>query len=164
MPDFAPALLSRPLAFVEKVAGYLLGKGYGTSSLEREVGLALSLHGGEPSLVVDVGGNVGEYPAEIRRRCPGARVHVFEPAATNIARLRQRFGADPALIVNPVALADSDGEAFLHADEPGSGMASLAKRDISHVGRSFEHREAIRTMRFERYWRESLAGAPLDIV
>jgi FkbM family methyltransferase len=149
---------------LEKFAAHLQGKGYGTATIARENQLVHQLLGRPPALVVDIGGNVGAYTAELRRRHPQAEIHVFEPSTTNLAKLRRRFGADPKISVQPFAVADEPRKATLFADESGSGMGSLAQRDLTHRGLEFEAQETVEVIRFEDYWRGPLASRPLDIV
>src|SRR3546814_5959809 len=52
-------------------------------SITKEVDLAIRLLGRSPRFVADIGGNVGLYSAEIRRRAPDAKIYVFEPAAVD---------------------------------------------------------------------------------
>ena len=80
--------------FAERVAAYAQGKGYGTASIRQENALVHKLLGKSPTLAVDIGGNLGEYTAEIKRRNPNAEIHIFEPSATNIQKLNKRFVKD----------------------------------------------------------------------
>ncbi len=58
--------------FAERVATYVQGKGYFTTSIRQENALVHKLLGKSPTLAIDIGGNIGEYSAEIRRRNPNA--------------------------------------------------------------------------------------------
>jgi FkbM family methyltransferase len=149
---------------VEKLAAHAQGKGYGTATIARENALVHQLLGRTPRLAADIGGNIGDYSAELRRRHRQLEIHVFEPSGTNQARLRARFAADAGVTVVPLAVSDAAGEATLYADAPGSGMGSLAQRDLQHRGLDFHAQETVRMIRFEDYWRDSLACRPLDIV
>jgi FkbM family methyltransferase len=149
---------------VEKWAARAQGKGHGTATIAREVALAERLLGRRPQLAVDIGANIGNYSAELRRRNPQLEIHLFEPSSTNLLKLRQRFANDARLTVVPHAVADAPREATLFADEAGSGMGSLAQRDLRHRGLDFSARETVSVIRFEDYWRGTLASRPLDIV
>lgn len=149
---------------VERLASYVLGKGYGGATLATEVRLSLKLLGRAPATVVDVGGNVGDWTATMLAAAPDARVHVFEPSAGNVAKLSARFGEDARIAIVPAALSDQPGEVELFADREGSGLASLSRRDLSHHGMTFDYREQVRAIRFEDYWRETLGGRAIDIM
>jgi FkbM family methyltransferase len=113
---------------------------------------------------VDIGGNVGNYTAELRRNNPGLEIHVFEPSAVNVGKLRARFRDDALIRLVPLALSDSSGAASLFADEAGSGLGSLTKRRLDHFRIAFDTEEAVNTIRFEDYWISELQGRPLDLV
>jgi FkbM family methyltransferase len=156
-------LMFRFLAKVERKAAYLRGKGYGTATVEREVEVALWLLGRKPQLVLDVGGNKGAYTAAVRQRAPEAEIHIFEPSAACCAELRARFADDPSMIVNQVALSDQEGQVTLFSDKAGSGLASLAPRDLGHLGIELSKTESVSTIRLEDYWNGQLGGKAIDL-
>jgi FkbM family methyltransferase len=160
---FASATLFKLLERVEGLAARAQGKGYETS-MAREVELLRSVVPRAPSLALDIGGNVGEYTAQLRKVAPQVEIHTFEPAATNVAKLRQRFQYDPNVHIVPLALSDQEGETTLFSDRLGSGMASLTQRKLDHYNISFDRTEAIRAIRFEDYWKQELKERPIDIV
>lgn len=154
----------RGLRIGERMFALAQGKGYGGNSIDAEVKAALKLLRRKPALVIDVGGNVGGYTLELLRKAPGAEVHVFEPSPVNLRKLRATFEHVPNVVVDEHALSSQEGSAVLYSDAPGSGLASLTRRDVSHVGLTFDAQEAIQTMRFETYWRGRLGCRPIDIV
>lgn len=156
-------LMFRFLAKVERKAAYLRGKGYGTATVEREVEAALGLLGRPPKLVLDIGANKGIYAAAVRRRAPDAEIHLFEPSAACCSELRERFAADPAVIVNAVALSDQEGKMTLYSDQAGSGLASLAPRNLDHLGIELSETEPVSTIRLEDYWKRNLGARAIDL-
>lgn len=156
--------LFRVLEGVERRAAYLRGKGYDGGTMEQEARWAHQLLGSPPKLALDIGGNVGHYTAELRRRTSGVEIHVFEPSAVNVAQLTTRFATDKAITIVPSALSNIAGEATLYSNAPGSPLGSLTRRKLDHLGIPFEVREPVSTLRFEDYWREYLGKRPLDIV
>jgi FkbM family methyltransferase len=157
-------LLFRCFGVLERRCGYGQGKGYGTATIRREVAFVRKLLGRRPALAVDIGGNIGDYTAELARNAPDLEIHVFEPAPTNVVKLGQRFAATPGITVVPYGVSDVAGAATLHANEPGSGLASLTKRNLAHFNIEFEHADAVQVLRFEDYWLGPLAGRRVDIV
>ncbi len=164
MASKAPAFLMKLLNFTERAAAYAQGKGYGSTSIGREVDLILSLLPAAPRLAIDVGGNIGEYSAELRRRNPDLEIHTFEPASTNIAKLAERFDQDQRIHIIPCGLSDAASSATLYANEPGSGLGSLTRRNLDHLNVTFDHQEDVRLMRFDTYWAGELGSRPIDIV
>lgn len=158
------SLLFGLLERVERKAAYLRGKGYGTASWNQEVKAALALLGRPPELVLDVGGNVGDYAATMRRMAPGAEIQVFEPSASCYAKLRERFSGDARTRIERVALSDHDGEGTLYADEDGSVLASLTRRDLAHLGIAMDTVETVPVIRLEDYWKSQLGSTNIDVV
>ncbi len=64
------------------------------------------------ALALDVGANVGEWTAAAREL--GARVVAVEPHPSCLMTLRKRFGGDPEVAIEPMAVSDGVGSAVLH--------------------------------------------------
>lgn len=149
---------------VERICAYVQGKGYGSATIIQENKLVHRLLDRSAELAIDIGGNVGEYTAELRRRNPNAEIHVFEPSSTNIAKLRTRFENDGKVQILPFAVSDSAGGATLYSDQAGSGLGSLTHRKLEHFNIDFNVSEVVSTVRFEDYWTSALNRRRLDIV
>lgn len=121
------------------------------------------LLGRKPLLAVDVGANIGDYSDELFRSFPGVEVHAFEPASSNVERLKRRFVGAPGLHICHAALSDQPGNMTLWADKDGSGMASLACRELGHYDITFKPMETVTVMRFDDYWGQHLAGRIIDL-
>lgn len=160
---FAAAIL-RIAARLEKKCAYAQGKGYGAGTIRVENKLVHELLKKAPLLAVDIGGNVGEYSAELRQRNPDLEIHVFEPSSVNVDKLMRRFSGDQRLHVLPYALSDRTDSAVLYSNVAGSGLGSLTQRRLDHFGIDFDVKETVRTIRFEDYWRNSLGCRILDVV
>lgn len=159
-----PLVFFKCLDVLERVAAYAQGKGYGSTTIRQEVKLLHQLLGIRPNLAIDIGGNVGEYTAELRRKNPSLEIHTFEPSATNFEKLNIRFKNDTLVKLVPLAVSDTSGSAALFSNEPGSGLGSLTKRRLEHFNIAFETTETINTLRFEDYWKDVLQKKPLDLV
>jgi FkbM family methyltransferase len=149
---------------VETMASRAQGKGYGSSTIKQENKLLHQLLSSPPRLAIDIGGNVGNYTAEIRRRDPSVEIHIFEPSSTNIQTLESRFSSDPRIKIVPCAVSDSRGAFTLYSDTPGSGGGSLTQRKLDHFGIYFNVKENVSTIRFEDYWVQQLGRRDLDLV
>jgi len=152
------------LRFVERKAAFCRGKGYGSATIRQEVKLVYELLGKLPTLAIDIGGNVGDYSAELRHRNKELEIHIFEPSLENINKLNARFADDRLIKILPYAVSDSHGTATLFADVPGSGAGSLTLRRLDHINVTFCHRETVNTIRFETYWKDVLKRRTIDIV
>ena len=158
------APLFKVARFVERVAAYAQGKGYGSATIRQENALVHKLLGKSPTLAIDIGGNVGNYTAEIRRRNPNTEIHTFEPSATNIQKLNQRFGNDKEITILPYAVSDNASSGTLFSNEAGSGLGSLTQRKLEHFNIDFNVKESVNIIRFEDYWQSNLNSRNLDMV
>jgi FkbM family methyltransferase len=140
------------------------GKGYGASSLKREVRCISLLLNDPPSLAIDVGGNVGGYTSELKTIFPDLNIHIFEPSKTNIEKLKTKFVNDCSIRIAPLGLSNSCGSRTLYSNESGSGLGSLSRRRLDHRNIPFNISEDINIIRFEDYWVNELKSSPIDIV
>jgi FkbM family methyltransferase len=152
------------LNLIERRAAYAQGKGFGTSTTELEVHLIMSLLGSQPRVAIDVGGNLGDYAAALRKRNPLLEIHVFEPSLTNLAKLGARFKDDALVKLVHFALSSKCEKATLFSDYPGSGLSSLVRRRLDHFDIPFDYEERVDTTRFEVYWEKVLDRKSIDLV
>jgi FkbM family methyltransferase len=153
------------LGFCEYSLGFLRGIGYGTSSCESEIAsISKFVVSGKVKLCIDVGGNVGDYTAGLRNRFPKSTIYTFEPSQTNIIKLEARYKDDLSVHIIPNALSDVAATVDLYSDEPGSGLSSLVKRDLSHSNIDFETRELVKAIRFEDFWKDRLDSCYIDVL
>jgi FkbM family methyltransferase len=146
------------------IINYMLGKGYGTSSIKKEFRLSYSLLDKPAAIILDVGANIGTYTAEAISKIPNAQIHLFEPSKNNFEKLQSRFAGNPNIHLNNLAISDISGVANLYTDEYGSGLASLTKRKLEHFDISFDKSEVITTIRLEEYWNNTLHRSVIDIL
>ena len=156
--------LKRRFEKIEQKFARLQGKGFLKDDPRNEVSLLRELLGSNPLVGVDVGGNRGDYAAALRSEFPNMEIHVFEPSSTNLKKLFDRFSSDDKVKILNKALSDSEGQATLHADAPGSGLGSLIKRRLDHFNIGFGVQESVQTIRFEDYWIRQLDRCSLDLV
>ena len=148
----------------ERFFAYLQGKGYGSTTIKQEVNLLAKLLTSKPILAIDIGGNIGDYTAELIKRFPLLEIHTFEPSKKNIQKLISRFKLNENVKVLPYATSNISGSATLFSNEPGSGLGSLTKRNLEHFNIVFDTIEKIDTIRFEDYWKNSLSSKTIDFV
>lgn len=157
-------IVYKAAACLEKYSGAIRGKGFGSFSIGQEVAASIKAIGHTPQLVVDVGGNVGEYALAVRSRAPKADVHVFEPSATNVALLTSTFAGDQKVTVVPLALSDQAGVSKLFADHPGSGLGSLTRRRLDHFDVEMNHFEEVALTTLDQYWSSVLGERAIDLL
>jgi FkbM family methyltransferase len=153
MPLLPSRFAQRRLRRLERIVQRIQGKGYQPPSLADEVWMARRFLPSSGGVVFDVGAHRGEWTRELLSQAPGvAAVHCFEPATVHWPEICAI--ADPRVRLVRAAVSDAAGEATLHANEPGSALASLTRRDLGHMGLRFEHAEPVRTLRLDDYLRE----------
>lgn len=131
---------------IELLARQGQGKGWGTSTIVAEVDAALSLMPPErtgPVVAIDVGANVGKWTAELIRVKPDSKVLAIEPSSTAFSELRALFRNSLNVSVLKTAVGNSNDTRLLFSDFPGSGLASLSKRNLEHFGIQFGHSEVV---------------------
>lgn len=157
-------MLNQLLGLIEKTSAKWQGKGWGTSTVKKEFSAAVSLlNDKDARLCVDIGGNKGIYTDEIIRRYPNGRVTVFEPAKSNVDILNRKYADNTNIVIEQSAVSNDVGEATLFSNEDGSGLASLTKRQLDHIGVDFDNTESIRTIRLEEYWNDVLDRQPISV-
>jgi FkbM family methyltransferase len=149
---------------IEQVASIAQGKGWGTATIVHENAMVLKLLKKEPKIAVDIGGNIGDYSAEIRKNNKNTLIHIFEPSAINIQKLSLRFASDNKIKILPFAVSDNFGTATLFSNEAGSGLGSLTQRRLEHFNIHFNVQEPINTIRFEDYWKNEIKCQIIDIL
>lgn len=82
--------------------------------------------------VLDVGANVGQFAASIRKLLPEARIYAFEPVEECFQELSRANGDDRLFQSFPYALGNEDGTATLNVNDftPSSSLLPMAN---SHV-------------------------------
>jgi FkbM family methyltransferase len=143
---------------------YMLGKGYGTSSIKTEFRLSYFLLDKPAAIILDIGANIGTYTAEAISKIPSAQIHLFEPSKNNFEKLQSRFAGNPNIHLNNLAISDISGVTNLYTDEYGSGLASLTKRKLEHFDITYDKREIITTIRLEEYWNNTLHRSIIDLL
>lgn len=157
-------MIIKLLFFIERVAAHLLGKGWGSGTVEKEFSAALSLlQKNKVNLCLDIGGNKGSYTEQIIKKVPMCNVVVFEPAESNVELLRREFSSIPNVKIEQFAVSKEDGVSTLYSNEDGSGLASLTQRRLDHFSIDFNNTESVRTIRFEDYWKAELNSQNIDI-
>jgi FkbM family methyltransferase len=91
-----------------------------------------------PTVVFDVGANIGLVTSTLRKRFPAATVHAFEPTDDTMAVLRRRLAGDPHVVPRQVAVSDTVGTASFHVDNRthAGGSNSLLEHSANFATRA----------------------------
>jgi len=153
------ALSQKVLEYNVKVSHYLMGVGCGTkvhTSGEMALVRLVDETHNRPCRVFDVGANVGQFAGLITGNCRTAEleIHSFEPSRQAFDQLALRFGDDDRVTLNNFALGSDFGKATLYSDTPASGLSSLTRRDLAHVGRSMDLSQTVKVRTLDSYCEE----------
>ena len=77
-----------------------------------------------PSVVFDVGANVGEWLSLARGALPEAQLHAFEIVETTFAVLQEHFTAAPGVTLNNFGLSDRSGAITMHLFDQSNTLSS----------------------------------------
>ena len=87
-----------------------------------------------PYCIFDVGANQGQFARFAEQQLSGNQfqMHCFEPAASSFELLYEHLHDQAHVMLNQFGLGKQSGSRQLFFDSPGSGLASLTRRDLRH--------------------------------
>lgn len=134
------------VAFIRRALNKLLrraeGLQYGSYGVSDEVALALTFHlADEDGVIIDAGANIGEWTEGVLSA--GCNVIAIEPQRVLADILNKKFAFIESVSIEVAALGREIGELILYSDREGSSLASLYKRDVSHVGLDLQCSEKV---------------------
>jgi FkbM family methyltransferase len=158
-------LLERGVIFAQ----YLMGIGSGScpeSSGEHVLVEKLQQKyatGRQPLCIFDVGANKGQFLTMIvqglQSKSIPFSVHAFEPSRSTYEVLHDNFKDRSNVSLNNFGLGEQSGELELFYDEVGSGLASLSKRRLDHLGIYFKYSEKVAIKILDEYCSEQGVGS-----
>ena len=151
------------LLLIEKIFGYLQGKGYGSHTVENEVKLALSLLGHRPTVVFDIGANKGNWTKCLLDLYPGTRVYLFEPQTICADELKIKYSKLENVLVFEKAVGAKAEARTLFYDFEGSGLASLTLRKIDYAGFKLSNSMPVETISMDQFILEHSIGQ-IDLI
>ncbi|BAZ83347.1 FkbM family methyltransferase [Sphaerospermopsis kisseleviana CS-549] len=107
----------------------------------------------QPLCIFDVGANQGQFLHLMQEELKGipSQIHSFEPSKYTYAVLSEASKPYDNVVLNNLALGKQIGEAELHYDTTGSGLASLYKRRLDHFAIDFKYSETIKVDTLDNY-------------
>jgi FkbM family methyltransferase len=108
-------------------------------------------------LVLDVGANIGQFAAELRRHGYRGRIISFEPLSAAYARLQKRTQADPLWEAKSFALGSADESQTIHisASNWSSSLLDVTETAVSaYPGSRTVASESIAVRRLDSIWPE----------
>ena len=156
-------MIKKNIEFINKVISYLIGIGYGSKSIRKEID-SFKAFIPDAKLCIDVGANKGLYTEALVNQFVGLKqIHLFEPSKLNFELLKKKFQHNSTIIINNYGLSDKQLMTTLYSDESGSGLAGLSKRNLDHFGINFNYQEDIHLVRFDEYWSSQFNHEIIDL-
>ena len=110
-------------------------------------------------IIFDVGANKGEYTETLLKLSKKynikVEIHLFEPVKYSFEVLLNKFSSNKNLKINNFGLSDENKTALIFYDEIGSGLASVYKRNLKHLGIELNKSEEIILKKAENYIRNN---------
>ena len=134
------------LRFIEDKVQSHLGKGWGAGTTDEEaraIAHFVKIRKIENVTALDVGGNLGNWSADLFAIIPSANIIAFEPSREAFEHLQRRFANSQTFRCVNLALGNENTTAILFADKSASGLGSLTKRRVEHFGIDFSYQENI---------------------
>lgn len=103
--------------------------------------------GDGPTMIIDVGANVGQSALAFSAYWPQATIHSFEPVLATFSELTQRCISRPRIYCHQCALGDSPGEIRIKLHENSELNSLLAESDSSVAGTS----ELVKVRRLDEF-------------
>lgn len=135
---------------------YLMGIGSGggvLSSGEQAIFHVLKQRIKPPYCIFDVGSNKGQFLRLILKNIAvdNFAIHCFEPGHETFKSLIKSSKEDKRIKLNNIGVGKEKGEAVLHYDSVGSGLASLTKRKLDHFSIDFSKAEKVEINTIDNY-------------
>jgi FkbM family methyltransferase len=104
--------------------------------------IAKHLPAWRPSVIFDVGANIGQSCTRYATAFPDAAIHAFEPVPSSFAALRERIGPFPNITAHPVALSWRAGQPRMTNLDTSVGNHILAPGSDASPGTQLVRAEA----------------------
>jgi FkbM family methyltransferase len=153
---FAQHMLEKTVQNSQDLMGIGSGGGVSTSG-EQAVFQTLKQKLRPPYCIFDVGSNQGQFLQLILGKIAADDfiIHCFEPAKETFKILEETSIENRRIKLNNIGLGKEKGEAMLHFDNAGSGLASLTKRKLDHFGIDFCKSEQVKISTVDDYCSEN---------
>lgn len=108
-----------------------------------------------PFVIFDVGANIGNYSLAVSSIFNNiAEIYAFEPSEITYHILKKNIGYLLNAHLFNLGLNDFTGNKTLYYHEQGSGMSSVYKRNLDHMGIQFDQSEVILMITLDQFCEE----------
>ncbi|ASY25725.1 methyltransferase [Candidatus Planktophila lacus] len=113
----------------------------------------------EEIIILDVGANSGNWTRNLKNYFPDSEIHAFEPSKSTYAVLLASTNNLEKVSTYNFGFGDLEQSQQLFYEQEKSGMASLYKRDLSHISIDFNKFEEVHIKRLDNWLTESKVRA-----
>lgn len=103
---------------------------------------------------IDIGANRGEYSLELLRKFPNVTIYAFEPALNTFNILKNNTYKTKISCIN-LGIGETSKTVELFYDSLGSGLASLSRRDLSHLQIDFDLSETVSIVTLDSWLKDT---------
>jgi FkbM family methyltransferase len=153
--------------FFEWFFSILQGKGFAgfSCSLKFEVKyISKFFKNNDKLVVIDVGGNKGNFSNIVARSLKNAEIYIIEPSLLNFKFLKKRFINNENIFIKNIAISNKNKNLKLFYDFKGSPLASLSKRLFIGSNRKMIGYEIVKSMTLYKYINENIKKKTIDII
>lgn len=104
-----------------------------------------------PFILFDIGANKGDYSIMVSKRNPKSTIYSFEPSKSTFDLLKVNVKEFTNIVPIKLAFGSEKKEMTLFYDSETSALASLYKRDLSHLGLKFDNSEVIQVSTIDEW-------------
>lgn len=154
--EFFQRLLERNIDKSQSLMGIGSGTDVASSGERAVIGMLQKMYN-PPYSIFDVGSNKGQFLKLILENLltEDFDIRCFEPGRETFRQLVENFEPDHRIVLNAIGLGKEKGETVLYYDTPGSGLASLTKRRLSHFNINFNQFEKVKIDTVDNYCRKN---------
>lgn len=106
-------------------------------------------------IIFDVGANIGNYSKLLHKFFPeDSKIYSFEPSLTTFAELKKNVKSIHNIIPINSGLSDKNEHRLLYKDKEKSGLASVYKRNLDHLGIDLGLKEKVDLITLDQFCRE----------
>jgi FkbM family methyltransferase len=109
--------------------------------------------------IFDVGANRGDYTQILLEKLSdqrlNARINLFEPTGACFQILTNLYSVLPNVVLNQMAVSNSNGTLQIYYDREESALASLYQRNLAAYGKTLNQSETVKTIRLDDYIKAS---------
>lgn len=143
---------------------HLQGKGATSVTLNDEVRKLKYFLPDKLNIVIDVGGNIGDYSYELIKSFEINRLYIFEPSKISYENLSKRFKDSSNIKTINLGLSDKNTKEAFFANFEGSPMSSVHKRKLDHFNINIKETEEIELIKFNKFWEKDINKKIIDFI